>query len=80
MKVLSYQEDNKAFHQAKTSISEQVEIIEGLMRIYKLGQWTNSDGNEILHKLPTRLDLRVTINDLTDSVTKQIAITNIYDS
>ena len=80
MKVLSYQEDNKAFHQAKASISEQVEIIEGLMRIYKLGQWTNSDGNEILHKLPTRLDLRVTINDLTDSVTKQIAITNIYDS
>jgi|TARA_B110001454_G_C12425368_1_gene311169 hypothetical protein len=74
------EEDNKAFHQAKASISEQVEVIEALMRIYQLGKWKNEDGNAILHKLPTCLDLRVTINDLTNSVTKELSNSNVFGS
>ena len=80
------EEDNKAFHQAKANVFEKLEVIEALMRIYQLGKWKNEDGNAILHKLPTCLDprnkhkIKVTINDLTNSVTKELSNSNVFGS
>lgn len=73
-------EDNKAFHQVKANVFEQLEVIETLMRIYKLGKWKTEEGNEILHKLPTCLDLRVTINDLTNRVNKELSNSDVFGS
>ena len=73
-------EDNKAFHQVKANVFEQLEVIETLMRIYKLGKWKTEDGNEILHKLPTCLDLRVLINDLQNRVNKELSNSNVFGS
>jgi hypothetical protein len=72
------EEDNKVFHQAKAEVWEQLAVIEQLMNIYKVGKWKNEDGNEILHKLPTCLELRVTINDLTNSVIREIRASNVF--
>jgi hypothetical protein len=72
------EEENKVFHQAKAEVWEQLAVIEQLMNIYKVGKWKNEDGNEILHKLPTCLELRVTINDLTNSVIREIRASNVF--
>ena len=72
------EEENKVFHQAKAEVWEQLAVIEQLMNIYKVGKWKTEDGNEILHKLPTCLELRVTINDLTNSVIREIRASNVF--
>ena len=72
------EEDNKVFHQAKAEVWEQLAVIEQLMNIYKLGKWKTEDGNEILHNLPTCLDLRVVINDLQNRVTKEIHNSSVF--
>ena len=72
------EEDNKVFHQAKAEVWEKLAVIEQLMRIYKLGKWKTEEGNEILHKLPTCLDLRVLINDLQNSTTREICSSNVF--
>ena len=74
------EEDNKVFHQAKAEVWEKLAVVEQLMRIYKLGKWKTEDGNEILHKLPTCLDLRVLINDLQNRVNKEISNSNVFGS
>ena len=72
------EEDNKVFHQAKAEVWEKLAIVEQLMRIYKLGKWKNENGSEILHNLPTCLDLRVLINDLQNRVTKEIQNSSVF--
>ena len=72
------EEDNKVFHQAKAEVWEQLAVIEQLMNIYKIGKWKTEEGNEILHKIPTCLELRVTINDLTNSLIREIRASNVF--
>ena len=69
------EEDNKVFHQAKAEVWEQLTIIENLIRIYKLG---TDDEKPLLDNVPTRCDLRVTINDLTNSTIKEIRTSNVF--
>ena len=69
------EEDNKVFHQAKAEVWEQLTIIENLMRIYKIG---TDDEKTLLDNVPTRCELRVTINDLTNSVIREIRASNVF--
>ena len=69
------EEDNKVFHQAKAEVWEQLTIIENLMRIYKLG---TDDKKPLMDAVPTRCELRVTINDLTNNAIKEIRTSNVF--
>ena len=69
------EEENKVFHQAKAEVWEQLTIIENLMRIHKLG---TDDEKPILDAVPTRCELKVTINDLTNSVIREIRASNVF--
>ena len=69
------EEENKVFHQAKAEVWEQLTIIENLMRIHKLG---TDDEKPILDAVPTRYELKVTINDLTNSVIREIRASNVF--
>ena len=69
------EEENKVFHQAKAEVWEQLTIIENLMRIHKLG--TDYE-KPILDAVPTRCELKVTINDLTNSVISEIRASNVF--
>ena len=71
------QEDNKVFHQAKAEMWERLEIIKSLEQIFKLGV---DDKNPILDNQPTRLDLRIVINDLTNRALKELRNSNVYGS
>ena len=71
------EEENKVFHQAKAEVWEQLTIIENLMRIHKLG---TDDEKPILDAVPTRCELKVTINDLTNSTLKELRNSNVFGS
>ena len=69
------EEDNKVFHQAKAEVWEKLNIIENLMRIYKLG---TDDEKPLLDVLPTRYELKVLINDLQNSTVKEIRNSSVF--
>lgn len=68
------QENGKVFHQAKAEVWERISIIESLIRIYDKG---SADGG-VLDKVPTRLDLRMRINDLMNNVLKDLGRSDVF--